>query len=165
MRFPVRSLALPLSWLTTVACDPPPSDTQAPDEAPRVEERSGAEPTASPEPTPPVARPRTITAKALRAQLLGVRRVADVVEIEMQLDEPLAPSSRARPTLTLGSVVVRRSRSGSEGRLDRLVFTLPASQYEALSPDTEVVLSVGLRSNAASESRPRLGDLPIRETK
>jgi hypothetical protein len=136
------SSRLLLLWVAAAgACDPP------------------AEP---PAPSAPASvQPRVTLARDLDVQLSRVARVGDVVVIEVALSQPLPPLSNTRPSLHIGDEVVRRSRAGADGRADRLRFTVPADQFERMSPAEPIVVRAGFMSNERSVSKPTLAELPL----
>lgn len=108
------------------------------------------------------AKPRAPTGPtivAIDVALVEVRTQGDVVEIEIELPRPLAPGGAMRPSLQIGDEVTQRSRAGRNGRLDRLIFSVPAAQYERMSPTADIVVRAGLFSNEASPAKPRLSEV------
>jgi hypothetical protein len=139
--------------IVLVACDPP----AKPPEAPEREERATAIAPARPHASP---RPAAVTTRAsLQVTLAEVRVVGENVEIEVALSRPLPPTSGRPPMLVVGEEVVTRSRAGAGGRADRLVFTMPAAQYERMPDDAEVIVRAGLLSNEAEAIKPRLSEV------
>lgn len=137
--------------IVLVGCDPP----AKPPEAPEREERAS-----KPEPEPVTLPPPTVTSRAsLRVALTEIRTVGENVEIEVALSRPLPPTSGRPPMLVVGDEVVTRSRAGAGGRADRLVFTLPVTQFERMPKDAEMIVRAGLLSNEADDVKPRLSEV------
>lgn len=90
-----------------------------------------------------------------------MQRRGDVVEIELALDRPLPPMSGARPQLQVGDEVASHSRAGDGGRLDRLVFTVDAAQFQRMPVDVPIVIKVGPISNMTAALQPRLADVVV----
>jgi hypothetical protein len=141
---------LSIVGLALAACDPPAGAGAAEPSTPI----SAVAPLPESKPVIPHASP-------LQVEVPRVRRRGDEVEIEVVLDRPIAPTGRVRPTLEFGETLVRRSRFDVSGRLDRLIFTMPAEQFDRLSPDVEITFRAGFVTNAASPRKPRLADVPI----
>ena len=64
------------------------------------------------------------------------------VEIELWSAEPF-PVRALPPMLRIGSEVFSRSRYPDNGRLDTLLFLIPANRFETLTSDDSVVLYYG----------------------
>ena len=134
------------------------------DVVPNAPARSGDIEPAPAEATKPAERRSTATPAAGIGVVVGaVRRVGDEVQIEVELDRPFPPAASARPTLQVGDEVVRRSRAGAGGRIDRLIFTMPAEQYERMPKDEEVIVRSGPWSNETVDPKSRLSDFNVIE--
>ncbi len=81
----------------------------------------------------------------------------------MSLDRPLPPLASMRPALHVGDEIARRSRAGEGGRLDRLVFTVDAEQFERMPLDAGLILRAGVTSNEDAATKPTLADVSITE--
>ncbi|MBL8941887.1 MAG: hypothetical protein JNK45_02015 [Myxococcales bacterium] len=137
---------------TIAACDPADVRTD-PDEAPRAS--VAAPPQAAPTPPLPTA------ASRMEVELRAVRSRGDEVQVEVALDRPLPPMALARPELQVGDEIVRRSRSGADGRVDRLIFTMPAAQFERMPKDRAMIVRAGVLDNSAAQSKPTLSDVAV----
>lgn len=147
---PVGARAL-LLVATIAACDP--DDPPATD-SPRID-ASPAERTAAAHVDPPASLSR------MHVVLQSVRSLGDEVQVEVALDRPLPPMASARPELQIGDEVVRRSRSGADGRVDRLIFTMPADQFARMPKDDAIVVRAGVFDNTAAPLRPTLSDVAV----
>lgn len=92
----------------------------------------------------------------MEVSLVAVRTKDDVVEIEVALPQALPSMSGVRPSLEIGGETTNRSRPGPHGRLDRLVFLVPAEQYARMSKDAELIVRAGLFTNETVSAKPRL---------
>lgn len=97
----------------------------------------------------------------MEVELRTVRSRGDEVQVEVALDRPLPPMALARPELQVGDEIVRRSRSGADGRVDRLIFTMPAAQFERMPKDREMIVRAGVLDNSAAHSKPTLSDVAV----
>lgn len=150
--------------VAAVGCDgPPPASPEEPAQQAHEARAPGLKASPSPgaaESTGPAPAPNTAAAR-FEVALDRVERRGDTVEIEVVMSRPLPPMSGSRPTLQVGDEVARHSRAGADGRLDRLVFTVEAAQFDRMPTDLPIVVRVGPLSNAGSEIRPRLADVAI----
>ena len=139
------SLVVALCACDTASSNPAESKVESPAPAIRVAEL---------EDTPQVA--ANPAAVLVEITLVAVRSKDDLVEIEVALPKALPSMSAVRPSLQVGGETTVRSRPGPNGRLDRLVFLVPAEQYARMSKDAEMIVRAGLFSNEAASSKPRL---------
>jgi hypothetical protein len=139
---------------TIVACDSAEVPT-----APREPQRQDAAPRGRTEARTAAGLPTT--ASQIGVELRAVRTLGDEVQVEVAFDRPIPPTGHTRPELQVGDEVVRRSRAGAGGRLDRLVFTMPAAQFERMPKDRAMVVRAGVLTNESVESKPRLSDVAV----
>lgn len=107
------------------------------------------------------ATPLPAAASRMEVELRTVRSLGDEVQVEVALDRPLPPMAHARPELQVGDEIVRRSRSGADGRVDRLIFTMPAAQFERMPKDRALIVRAGLLDNTSAQSKPTLSDVAV----
>ncbi len=139
---------------TIAACDPADERPDS-DESPRAAASVPEPPQAAPTPPLPTA------ASRMEVELRAVRSLGDEVQVEVALDRPLPPMALARPELQVGDEIVRRSRSGADGRVDRLIFTMPAAQFERMPKDRAMIVRAGVLDNSAAQSKPTLSDVAV----
>jgi hypothetical protein len=70
---------------------------------------------------------------------VSVRRLGSVVEIEVSAKQPF-PQRAMPPILVVGNQAFGRSRNPANGRLDTLIFTLEALEFDGLAEGAEVSL-------------------------
>lgn len=144
-----RSTTSLLLVVVIAACDP---GDAPPPESPRVA-------TAPVERTPPVARPASVS--RMEVELRSIRSRGDEIQVEVALDRPLPPMASARPELQVGDEIVRRSRSGADGRVDRLIFTMPADQFARMPKDRAMIVRAGMLDNSSTQTKPTLSDVEM----
>lgn len=70
---------------------------------------------------------------------VSVRRLGSLVEIEVSAKQPF-PDRAMPPILVVGNQAFGRSRNPANGRLDTLIFTLEALEFDGLPEGAEVSL-------------------------
>jgi hypothetical protein len=70
---------------------------------------------------------------------VSVRRLGSTVEIEVSAKKPF-PDRAMPPILVVGNQAFGRSRNPANGRLDTLIFTLEAPEFDGLAEGAEVSL-------------------------
>ncbi len=75
-------------------------------------------------------------------RMVRVATVGEIVEIELSSTVPF-PTRALRPVLRIGSQEFLLSRNPDDGRLDTLIFTVPAVDFPSLNAGDDVVLYHG----------------------
>jgi hypothetical protein len=99
---------------------------------------------------------------------VSVRRLGSTVEIEVSAKQPF-PDRAMPPILVVGNQAFGRSRNPANGRLDTLIFTLEAVEFDGLPEGAEVSLGYlrprarvaeGATASSASAAARTAGRVP-----
>jgi hypothetical protein len=99
----------------------------------------------------PKARETTVALTTSSNMKATIRRLGATVEIEVTSNSPLGAGAMP-PVLVIGDRAFGRSRNPPDGRLETLIFTIDASEFDALSDSSQV--SVGTLHPSARLSAP-----------